>query len=458
MELVLSTAKILAIGAIIFTSTGFNISHLLAQPKNENNQDIEPIILKFRSSIPQIKTYLRQGVGLGTDQRTFSDISSRNNFVKAWSNISPNASKYLGEWSGQENWLFVFPSINKDEVCVVNLPGDVPETVNFSHGKALASHISTSYNGQASISLIEDQGFLGLIGINDSRAWEQVYPKPLQKFNSSYNGRDVSKLNAQLEIYGCTASLPHQVFKEKGDGYYDKQMWSKAIDAYNKAIKSSPRYTATIYNRGLAYYYNGQNELALSDLTKAAQLYQEQGKEKDRDDAIAFIRKINPKYQALKPVSQSAPKNQSSLSSLANGNYRFCEIKVTSNLSQLDRQFANCFSFRKTKDHIVGVYSQGSGEDTFCFSGIISGTSASGKSIHSYHPILVSLPPEGKELVYQSKFYRLENPVTLRKFYDASNNGYGGVRNYQKSIIYLSKMYRWNAGDYVPPKSCSEFL
>jgi tetratricopeptide (TPR) repeat protein len=83
-----------------------------------------------------------------------------------------------------------------------------------------------------------------------------------------------------------------QYYKEQGDTHYDQRSWPQAITAYTEALTLSPRYAAIYYNRGMAHHYNGQNQQAITNLQKAAQLYLEQGKGKDRQDALDAIQKV----------------------------------------------------------------------------------------------------------------------------------------------------------------------
>jgi tetratricopeptide (TPR) repeat protein len=69
-------------------------------------------------------------------------------------------------------------------------------------------------------------------------------------------------------------------------------LWQQAIAFYTEAIILSPRYAALYYNRGLAYYYSGMKQVAVEDLQKAAQLYQEQGKESDYRDVIKQLTEV----------------------------------------------------------------------------------------------------------------------------------------------------------------------
>ncbi|MGF1603478.1 MAG: hypothetical protein ACFCU8_15925 [Thermosynechococcaceae cyanobacterium] len=144
--------------------------------------------------------------------------------------------------------------------------------------------------------------------------------------------------------------------------------------------------------------------------------------------------------------------SQSSLASLPNANYRFCETRPSKDLG-----YDNCFSFRKNGNSIIGIYSQGIGEDNYCFSGTISGGVAVGESIISYGAA-IGFPQSGTNLGSRGDFIDLLNPLVINKKYEPLYQDYSGTIKYRNTTIYLSRMYRWNAGSYVPPKNCSSSL
>ncbi len=68
--------------------------------------------------------------------------------------------------------------------------------------------------------------------------------------------------------------------------------YEKAIADFNQAIRLDPNDAMAYYNRGLIYRNQGDNQAALSDFQKAANLYQQQGRQDDYQDAINRIKEL----------------------------------------------------------------------------------------------------------------------------------------------------------------------
>jgi tetratricopeptide (TPR) repeat protein len=431
------------IALVLITSFGAHVSQSQELQKSERfptNGEIKKIQQQTRLHINNWPNALDYYI---KDNRNPQIKQQITQFQQTWQKVNPAVTPFLGLWGGYEQWVAIYPSTAQNQVCLIS-GSEEPGYEQFDTGTVEAGYLKTQGNG----AFFREGSYLGIAAITGNRV-QQGHETPLR---APYPLEKNSKFSQRLAASGCTEKLPHQAYKEMGDEYYDKQMWSKAIDVYNKAIKSSPRYTATIYNRGLAYYYNGQNELALSDLTKAAQLYQEQGKEKDRDDAIAFIRKIDPNYSLSEPGRQESRQTsvKTGFASLVNGNYRFCETKLAKDLGD-----GGCFSFRKKENHIVGDYTSGLGEDSFCFVGEVSNNYVQGKAIENYTGANNSLPPPGHNLNKSSNFLSLQKARIIKKYYERLNGAYFGIVEYENATIYLGKMHQWNAGQYIPPKTCS---
>jgi serine/threonine protein kinase len=67
---------------------------------------------------------------------------------------------------------------------------------------------------------------------------------------------------------------------------------SGAIDDYTQAIKLKPDFPNAYYNRGLRYREQNVTQLAIADFQKAADLYQQQGKSKDHQDAVDQLKAL----------------------------------------------------------------------------------------------------------------------------------------------------------------------
>ncbi|WP_082801150.1 tetratricopeptide repeat protein [Cylindrospermopsis raciborskii] len=65
-----------------------------------------------------------------------------------------------------------------------------------------------------------------------------------------------------------------------------------AIDDYTQAIKLNPNDALAYYNRGIARSNLGDNQGAIADLQKAADLFQTQGRQQDYFRALDIIGQI----------------------------------------------------------------------------------------------------------------------------------------------------------------------
>ena len=101
-----------------------------------------------------------------------------------------------------------------------------------------------------------------------------------------------------------------RTYYHRGNGYYEKGDYDKAIENYNMAIVLNPSFAEAYFNRGLCYYNKKQFDKSIKDYAKAAELdprnaviYNNRGdayyRQQDFDRAIVDYDKalsLNPKY------------------------------------------------------------------------------------------------------------------------------------------------------------------
>ncbi|WP_331001045.1 tetratricopeptide repeat protein [Nostoc commune] len=61
------------------------------------------------------------------------------------------------------------------------------------------------------------------------------------------------------------------------------------MEDFNQAIKINPNLAEAYYNRGSVRFNLGDKQGAIADLQKAADLFQQEGKTQDYQDAIAIV-------------------------------------------------------------------------------------------------------------------------------------------------------------------------
>jgi hypothetical protein len=74
-------------------------------------QDFQRVIRSHQSN-PQSRVYIQ-------DRRSQSEKQSRESFVRAWSQTEPQLAPFLGNWSGYEENIEIYPSRTKGRVCIV---------------------------------------------------------------------------------------------------------------------------------------------------------------------------------------------------------------------------------------------------------------------------------------------------------------------------------------------------
>src|SRR5258706_3838671 len=84
-----------------------------------------------------------------------------------------------------------------------------------------------------------------------------------------------------LQIASCTASIQSRrlsgkdlsiTYSQRGNAYYTKGQYDRAIQDYERAIRLNPKDFLTFANRGMAYFIIGQYDRAIQDCDQAIQL------------------------------------------------------------------------------------------------------------------------------------------------------------------------------------------
>ncbi len=81
-------------------------------------------------------------------------------------------------------------------------------------------------------------------------------------------------------------------YNNRGTVYAELQEYQKAIEDYDRAVQSDPNNANAYYNRALAHSALKDSQSAIADFKKAADLYKEQGKIQDYEDAMKGISEL----------------------------------------------------------------------------------------------------------------------------------------------------------------------
>lgn len=139
------------------------------------------------------------------DRRTSQEQQRRQAFVSAWARTNPAIAPFLGSWSGYEQTLRIYPSRNRNQVCLIE--ANEEGTSSFATGTVLR-------NGDIQASdrrfIIRSGNHLGIASVYDGQPvvggeTPLHSPRPLDdpsRLNLSRNQR------RQFTQAGCTSSRP----------------------------------------------------------------------------------------------------------------------------------------------------------------------------------------------------------------------------------------------------------
>lgn len=161
---------------------------------------------KLRQQIRAIENSGNVGNGGNTSER-----QRRESFIGAWSRIDRAVAPFLGEWTGYEEGLAVYPSNRRGRVCLIYI---APREIELSFGNVSNGQIRTN-EGEV---IIKEGDFLGVARVINNRAdipVEVPYSSPTvlrsardYAGDSATSTQEIEKVVGQFNAAGCTANLP----------------------------------------------------------------------------------------------------------------------------------------------------------------------------------------------------------------------------------------------------------
>lgn len=159
---------------------------------------------------------LRQNDQIGAnyiqDRRTQAERKNRELFVRAWSNLEPEAAPFFGSWSGFEEIRHIYPSNVRSRVCIFTTGEGYG---NLSMGFMSNGQILTS-NGEV---IFKEGSYLGVAKFDNNKPVitleiplnsPRLLKTATQLREFIFEVQDKNRAVQQFNNAGCTTSLPRR--------------------------------------------------------------------------------------------------------------------------------------------------------------------------------------------------------------------------------------------------------
>ncbi|MEH1820406.1 MAG: tetratricopeptide repeat protein [Nostoc sp.] len=157
--------------------------------------------------------------------------------------------------------------------------------INPNYANAYYNRGLARYNLGNNQAAIEDYNQAIRINPNYANAY---YNRGLSRYNLGDNQAAIEDYNQAIQINPNYANT----YYNRGLARYNLGDNQAAIEDYNQAIKINPNYANAYYNRGNSQSNLGNKQAAIEDFRKSADLYKQQGKESDYQDALKRIKQL----------------------------------------------------------------------------------------------------------------------------------------------------------------------
>ncbi len=169
--------------------------------------------------------------------------------------------------------------------------------------------------------------------------------------------------------------------------------------------------------------------------------------------SVAAIALFGAASKAQAATVIGGPTNRAfSISSLRDGNYRFCSSQPSANTSDETVQTTGaCFRFNKQADEIIGNYYYPSIGKSICFRGRVQGNTLTGQAIERLKNNMAPAVEFSRgELVtwQEGGFLQVGQGI-----YVDDLNRRDAIR-YRSALLNMNSFYQYNAGSVSPPSNC----
>ena len=186
----------------------------IAQSRPLNTAEIKEIRQEFRRFVQKVGSDKFKS-GLIKDRRSAEQKQDIATFTQAWARVSPEAAPFLGGWADYHETITIYPTNQKNQVCVV--------TSDEGNAKLLSGSVANGVLQVGGVSYFKEGKFIGRGSISNNQAGINldiplVNPKPireLEELRNSVKNMPFSQFARDFEALGCQTSSPNPSGNER---------------------------------------------------------------------------------------------------------------------------------------------------------------------------------------------------------------------------------------------------
>ena len=180
----------------------------IAQSRPLSAAEIKEIRQEFRRFVQKAGSDKFKS-GLIKDRRSAEQQRDIAAFTQAWAKVSPEAAPFLGGWADYHETITIYPTNQKNQVCVV--------TSDEGYANLSSGSVANEVLQVEGVSYFKEGKFIGRGLISNNRAGINlelplVNPKPirgLDDLRNSVRNMPFSQFSRDFEALGCQTSSPN---------------------------------------------------------------------------------------------------------------------------------------------------------------------------------------------------------------------------------------------------------